>query len=128
MGKQFEFKCNKLMECIHKIDKESQLVIDEIIERYSPIQKGEDVLTVYFGKEKILKVTKITLCAQSSWGWPKFPLSFEYEGKLLTKSGDVMKKRKPVHFRSFIKYGKTINMPSYNRVRLRSARMHYETE
>lgn len=124
MNTQFEFTSSQLSAYMDKIRKESQCLIDELIVKYSPIQKNEDVETVRFGELQVLRVTKITLLAVDSFGHPGEKLSFSYEGLPLTKKGDPMKNRNPIWFSAFRKEGKKYHMPSYFRVGIKTARMY----
>ncbi len=122
----FEFESKELQDFMKNIAESSCKLIDEIIKENSPIQIGEDVRTIqYAGNIEILRVTKITLWAIDSWGNPGKKLSFEYEGLPLRKNGEPMKHRNPVWFDAFEKKDKKYYMPSYNRIKVKSAKTHY---
>ena len=122
----FEFKSKRLSRCMSRLEIESQFLIDAIIAERSPIQVGENVETICGSVSQTLRVVSVTLHAVDSWSYPGDRLSFVYEGLPLTKKGVPMRGRKPIEFNTFFKNGKRYSMPSYNRVEIKSARMHYE--
>ena len=118
-----EFESKELSEYKYKIDKESLVLINKIIEEYCPIAVGEKVKTLFMDNVEWLQVTKISLMAVDSWGWHGDKLSFKYEGIPLKKNGDAMKNRKPVWFGCFEKNGKIYHTPSYFRLLVSGASM-----
>jgi hypothetical protein len=122
--KNFEFNNGALQSFMRKISKESLALIDNIIEKYSPIQIGEDVETVTYNGTQTLRVTKIELYVIDSWGGPGERLSFVYQGIPLKKNGKPMKQRKPIQFSVFIKNNEKYWMPSYNRFLITEAKMY----
>ena len=116
----FEFKSKKFSKYNHGIWKKSRLMIQEIIRDQSPVQVGDDVELSF----SVVRVSKITLMAVSSYGYPDpSKLSFSYEGQPLTITGHIKKNRNPVAFDSFRFHGKMYRMPSYNRVEIIHAHM-----
>lgn len=123
MNNQFEFESKEFENYMERIRSESKQIIEKIILEYSPIKIGDDIETISFGRKTVLRVSTIELCAIDQWGYPGDKLSFNYYGLLLSKSGKPMKNRKPVWFSSFIKNKKRYDMPSYNRVNIKKAKM-----
>lgn len=124
----FEFKSKELSKYMSKIEVESKTLIDAIVANKSPIQVGENIEAFLFLEPQPTRVVSVSLYAVSSWGYPGDRLSFEYEGMPLTKKGVPMRGRNPIQFNTFFKNGKRYSMPSYNRVGIKPARMHYEKE
>lgn len=121
---QLEFKNEELEKFKFNIRQESQKLIDKIIKENSPIQIGEDVETIGFSETRTLRVISIKLWADDSFGYPGNTLSFSYEGMPLKKNGEIMKNRIPVPFWAFTKNGKKYHVPSYWRIRIKTARIH----
>ena len=124
MNTQFEFEHESLRVFMQKTREASAALIAEIIKEHSPIQKDEDIESLHLGENKRLRVTRVTLEAISSFGWPGERLSFSYEGIPLAKNGEPMKNRKPISFSHFQKDGEKYYMPSYNRVEIVPTQMH----
>ena len=121
----FDFSDERLGKFRAKIRRESQIVINDIIAKYSPIQKGEDVQSISYAEEiVILRVIEVELYVVDLWGSPGRKLSFSYTGVLLKKDGTPMKKRNPIWFGSFVKNGKPYHMPSYDRIKIVAAEMY----
>ena len=128
MNLPFEFRADELSEYMIETEKHSAILIKNLIEKYSPIQVGDHILGIDNRKEMPLQVNKVELFAiNDSWNFrcPGQKLSFSYLGIPLTKKGTPMKGRKCVWFSSFIKDGKKIRMPSYDRIQIKSARMFF---
>jgi hypothetical protein len=120
-----EFKNKELNKFTDKIEKESIILINEIIKNHCPIKIGEKIKTIYYRDRVMwLIVSKITLMAVDSWGWHGNKLSFSYEGIPIKKNGEPMKNRKPVWFDHFEKKGKIYSTPSYSRLIVDSAKMY----
>ena len=124
INNQIEFFDKKLFNYMEKIKNDSTLLIDEIIKKYSPVQIGEEVLDISWSRNRKVKIVKITLMVMKYSGYPGNRFSFSYEGKLLTKKGEIAKNRKAVDILHFMKNGKKYYIPSYLRLRMVSARMY----
>lgn len=122
---EYFFVSEELTKFKNEIRNKSIKLIDKIIKEKSVIQIGEDVEIIQYNKyNKILRVTTIKLMAISSWGEPGEKLSFYYEGRPLSKNGELIKNRKPEWFGTFIKNGIKYHCPSYLRVTIVPAKIH----
>lgn len=121
---ELEFKSKELAAFKERIDKESHVLINNIIEKHCPIFVGEKVKTLWGEVEEWMVVTKISLMAINSCGYHGGKLSFEYEGIPLKKNRVPMKNRKPKWFGCFEKNGKIYHTPSYSRLAVVPANMY----
>ncbi len=116
-----EFKSSELFAFKQKAIDEFKQIKENLIARHSPIQVDDVVLTPtsigvaedWNPTQQKVRVTKVFLFAQHWWGGIGEALSFEYEGVLLSKTGEPMKNRKPIRFSSADKDSKRVKMPSY---------------
>jgi len=108
----YEFESSKYSEYKSEVWHKSNNLIEKIIKEKSIIQIGEDVETIYAGKNTFLRVTTIKLMAVSRFSERGHKLSFYYEGIRLAKNGEPMKNRKPEWFGTFIKNGQIYHCPS----------------
>ena len=118
----FEFASKELEAYENEIKKTSSDLIKKIIEKHSPIRRGEIVAAMlgFGGATTPLIVTDINLhgiryhtCFER--------LSFSYEGLPPRKDGGIMKNRKKIWFASFKKNGRKYFMPSYLRHKIEIA-------
>lgn len=119
---QFEFKSDEFQDFKTRIAKESQDMIDQLINTKSPVKIG-DIVTSKYSVYKV-KITRIQPKVIDSWGYFGDRISFYFWGIPVKKDGITPMKcrlEEPISWFEF--NGKTYSMPSYNAIGVKPADM-----
>jgi len=120
-----EFKSKKLENFLDTIWGKSIKLMNEIIEKRSPIQKGEIVFARTWAEPVKVKVTMIDLMISGKYEPYSGKYSFRYFGIPVRKDGVTpMRNRNEIEFNGFTKNGKKYDYSSGYRLKVVPATMH----
>ncbi|HEX9972316.1 MAG TPA: hypothetical protein VGD14_09615 [bacterium] len=119
---QFEFKSDEFQAFKARIGKESQAMIDRLIDSMSPVKIG-DIVTSKHSVYKV-QITRIQPKIIDSYGYFGDRLSFYFWGIPVKKDGITPMKGRLEESISWFEFnGKTYSMPAYRAIGIKPADM-----